>query len=55
MRVGRGRYSDHARTSTPDRFVEIGECLRHPAAPGTLTGTFGIRTHEAHDFEACGS
>ena len=55
MRVRRRRDGDHVRTSTLDSLVEIGECLRYPAALGTPPSAFGVRTYEAHDFEACGS
>jgi hypothetical protein len=55
MRVRRRRYSNHGRTGTPDRLVEISECLRYPATLGTPPSTFGVRTYETHDFEARGS
>ena len=55
MRVRRRRYGNHVRTGALNRFVEIGECLRYTAALGTPPSAFGIRTYEAHDFEACGS
>ena len=51
----RRRYGNHGRAGTPDRLVEISEYLRNPAALGTPPSAFGIRTYEAHDFEACGS
>ena len=55
MRVRRRRYSNHGRTGTTDRLVEIDECLRYPAALSTPPSTFGVRTHETHDFETRGS
>jgi hypothetical protein len=55
MCVGRRRYRNHARTGTRDRLVKIGECLWHPAALSTPTSALGVRTDEAHDFEAGGS
>jgi hypothetical protein len=55
MRVRRRGYSNHVRTGTPDCLVEIGECLRYAAVLGTPPSAFGVRTYEAHDFEARGS
>ena len=55
MRVRRSRYIDHFRAGVFDRLVEIGKCLRNPAALGAPTSALGIRTYEAHDVEARGS
>ena len=55
MRMRRCRYIDHFRAGASDRLVEIGKCLRNPAAPSAPAGALGVRTYEAHDFEARGS
>jgi hypothetical protein len=52
MRVRWGRYIDHFRAGASDRRVEIGKCLRNPAALGAPAGALGVRTYETHDFEA---
>lgn len=52
MSVRRRRYSNHLRTGTCDRLVEIGKSLRYPAARRAPPSAFGVRTYEAHDIEA---
>lgn len=55
MSERRRRDRNHFRTSTRDRLVEVGESLWYPAVLRTPLSTFGVRTYQTHDFEACSS